>query len=279
MNDMMIAHATDLHLRADPSDANLVRFERLLDHLLTLDPLPDALILSGDLADDGDPQAYRHLRQALERWPAALLLTVGNHDDRSALFEVFPQSRDGNGFAQAAFGLRTWRVILIDTLEPGRAGGGFDQGRAYWLRTELARQAEMPALIVLHHPPADIGLPWIDPGRPPWAKLLAETVAPFKVAGFAAGHVHVGVSTMWQGHRLVTAPAVASDLSLMFAPMAGVAPDGRPLVERGQVGFALHRWADGNLFTYFGRCPYLVMERWDETTRSTVASVMAEKMD
>ena len=279
MDYMLLAHATDLHLRADPTDANHLRFERLLDHLLTLNPLPDALVLSGDLADDGDPQTYRHLRQALERWPTALLLTVGNHDDRAALFAVFPSSNDGNGFAQAALGLGVWRVLLIDTLEQSRAGGGFDQSRAHWLSTELARQTETPALIVLHHPPADIGLSWIDPGRPPWAELLAETVAPFKIAGFAAGHVHTGVSTMWQGHRLVTAPAVSSDLSLMFAPMAGVAPDGRPLVERGQVGFALHRWADGNLCTYFGRCPDAVMERWDETTRSAVASVMAERVN
>jgi 3',5'-cyclic AMP phosphodiesterase CpdA len=277
---MLIAQITDLHLRPNETHQNHERLSRVIGHLSNLNPVPDLLVISGDLANGGEVGSYRALRRALGNWPTRIQLTLGNHDCRDTFLEVFPEAADEDGFAQSSIDLGAGRIIVIDTLEPGRAGGGFCTIRANWLRTELARNPARPTLIVLHHPPTNIGLSWIDPGRRPrWASLLAETIRPFPVVGISAGHVHVGASLAWEAHRLSTCPAVSSDLSLVFAPMDPLAPDGRPLVEQGDPGFALHRWAAGQLYTYFGRCPERVTDRWDASSAQTIVSMMSERED
>ena len=277
---MLIAQITDLHLKSGRDNSNSKRLNRLVDHLIGLNPVPELLVITGDIADGGDTKSYRDLQRVLVRWPARVQITLGNHDRRDAFFEVFPESSNADGFAQSSTDLGNIRVIVIDTLERGRNGGGFCNLRAQWLKAQLEMSPSVPAMIMLHHPPSNIGLPWIDPGRRPrWANLLAETIKPFPVAGIGAGHVHVGGSFAWEGHRLSTCPAVSSDLSLLFAPMDPLAPDGRPLVEQGDPGFALYRWADGQLLTYFGRCPTRVTDRWDDSNSGMIRSMMSERED
>lgn len=135
----------------------------------------------------------------------------------------------------------------------------------------------MPGLIVLHHPPCDIGLDWIDPGEPAWAELLAHTIEPYNVEGLSTGHVHSAALLEWGGHRLTSCPAAISDLALNFAPLAAGDPDGRALVERSTPGFCLHRWQGSGLATYFGRCPDLTLDRWDATTRDLIDEIVAER--
>src|SRR5215467_851813 len=49
---------------------------------------PDALVVSGDLANHGEPDSYRRVRATLEaaaeRLGAELVVAVGNHDARPA---------------------------------------------------------------------------------------------------------------------------------------------------------------------------------------------------
>lgn len=275
---VLVAQATDLHLSVDPDHPNHARFRRLLDHLLGLRPSPDALILSGDIADDGSPQAYELLRRALALWPSKLSVTLGNHDHRQHFLDVFPEFADELGFAQSVLDLGNWRTIAIDTLAEGRAGGTYDEDRASWLRRTLAKAPAVPALLILHHPPTAIGLPWLDPeSNPQWAELLRQTIAPFAIAGLSSGHVHAAASFLWEGHRLTTVPAVSSDASLNFAAMDGIAPDDRPLIEVGAPGFALHRWSDGQINTFFGRCEAVITDRWDGSNERAVAAMLAER--
>ena len=86
-----VAHLSDPHLLAGgarqagvvDTDAGLVR---ALERLAAVDPPPQALVFTGDLADKGEPDAYRRLRELVE--PAAatmgaeVIWTMGNHDER-----------------------------------------------------------------------------------------------------------------------------------------------------------------------------------------------------
>ena len=57
--------------------------------LVALDPQPDAVLLTGDLTDDGDPRSYARVRELLAPLAVPVHPIPGNHDDRDALREAF----------------------------------------------------------------------------------------------------------------------------------------------------------------------------------------------
>ncbi len=274
---MLIAQVTDLHLHADPDHPNLARLNRVLDHLAALQPRPDLLVLSGDLADDGAVESYRHLQAALGRWPGQVAFALGNHDRREHFLDVYGAVHADGGFVQGRTVLDGLQLLVLDSLEDGRHGGAFCAARARWLREALRDIGPAPVLVFLHHPPVDVGIPWIDPGPgQAWIARLDAALQGANVVGICTGHVHLGGVFRWQGRMVVTCPSSSSDLSLAFAPMPPSAPDGRPLVEQGEPAFALHRWQDGQLSTIFGRCPQRVLAGWNAATRQMVADMLGE---
>ncbi|CAN7563415.1 metallophosphoesterase [Massilia sp. LjRoot122] len=276
---MLIAQVTDLHLHADGGHPNLARLHRVLDHLASLQPRPDLLVLSGDLADDGALESYRHLQAALERWPGPLRMALGNHDSRAHFRAVFGDSHVTEGFVQGCSALGGLQVLVLDSLEDGRHGGAFCDARAQWLRAVLQGIGAAPVLVFMHHPPVDVGIPWIDPGAgQAWIARLDAALQGANLAGICTGHVHLGGVFRWRGRTVATCPSSSSDLSLVFAPMQPDAPDGRPLVEQGEPAFALHRWSEDGLATIFGRCPQRVLATWNVATRQMVADMLQEKI-
>jgi len=274
---MLIAQVTDLHLHADPGHPNLARLHRVLAHLAAMRPRPDLLVLSGDLADDGAVDSYRHLQAALAGWPGALRFALGNHDARAHFRAVFGDSHFTDGFVQGRDEFGGLQVVVLDTLEEGRHGGAFCAARAGWLRQAVQDSAGAPLLAFLHHPPVDVGIPWIDPGPgQDWIARLDAALQGANLAGICSGHVHVSGALRWKGRQVLTCPSSSSDLSLAFAPMQAAQPDGRPLVEQGEPAFALHRWEEGGLSTIFGRCPQRVLAHWDAATQAMVAGMLHE---
>ncbi|PSJ43319.1 metallophosphoesterase [Allosphingosinicella deserti] len=274
---MFIAQISDPHLHADAAHPNNQRFLSVIEHLNTLEPRPDRLVVTGDLTDDGAEPSYRLLRKALERCPFPAHLTIGNHDARATFLEVFPDVPATDGFVQSRIALGGLHLILLDTNSPDREGGSYCSVRADWLRRELAELGTEPVLIMMHHPPCDIGIPWIDPGSSAeWAMRIRSALGQSSIVALCTGHVHLGGVFRWQGTPVLTCPSSASDLSLGFAPMQRGVPDGRPLVEQGAPGFALHRWSGDALATYFGRCPERVLAVWDEATRTIIDRMLEE---
>lgn len=274
---MLIAQVTDLHLHADAGHPNLARFERVLDHLVSLQPQPGLLVLSGDLADDGAPESYRHLQDALARWPHPVRFALGNHDKRAHFRAVFGQTHFADGFAQGCSGFGGLQVLVLDSLEDGRNGGAFCEARAGWLRQAVQDSGAAPLLVFLHHPPVDVGISWIDPGpHQDWIARLDGALQGAHVVGICTGHVHLGGVFPWRGRQVVTCPSSSSDLSLAFSPMQAGQPDGRPLVEQGEPAFARHRWDGGGMATIFGRCPQRVLARWDAATEPMVTAMLGE---
>ena len=63
----LIAHVSDTHF-GGPADARR-RADAVIAHLLALDPRPDVLLVSGDVADHGLPEEYAEARAVLDAWP------------------------------------------------------------------------------------------------------------------------------------------------------------------------------------------------------------------
>ena len=55
---------------------------------------PDAVLITGDLVNDGRPNQYEHLRVLLGPLDVPLYLMPGNHDTRAALRAEFSEHRE-----------------------------------------------------------------------------------------------------------------------------------------------------------------------------------------
>ena len=275
---MLVAQITDTHLGfAKRSRGNVERLERVIVAIAGHDP---ALVLvTGDLTETGDPDAYRLLRRMLQPFAGRVLLTVGNHDRRNAFFETFSDIAPQAGFAQTADARGPLRVVMLDTLDEGWETAGFCVQRADWLDACLKQQVDQPTLIALHHPPARTGVDWIDvnaDGR--WSARLSAVVSRHpQVVGLVAGHVHQPVATSFAGRPLLIAPPAALPVAYDIRPIDPEVPDGRALIVARPPGFALHRWTGESLITYFGTADDAPpVAQFDRETQAMVTQRFAE---
>jgi 3',5'-cyclic AMP phosphodiesterase CpdA len=260
-SDFLIAQISDIHLGgavSDGTDANRARLERVLEHLCAMARLPDLLLVTGDLAESGDEDSYRQLKQRLDRCPFPAHVALGNHDKRTAARTVFAY---GEGeFLHYSIDAPGLQIVVLDTLEEGRHGGAFCEAREAWLRATLRKAPERPVLVALHHPPIDTGLDWLttSPNEPWLARLDGALSESRQVVALVAGHVHRPIAASRGGIAVRVCPSVAAPLALDLAALSPELPDGRPLVVDGPPGYALHLWRDGVLTTHFD----FVEEHW-----------------
>lgn len=280
---LVIAQLSDLHLDAGADAGANGRDDRngrrLADVLaMVREHAPDMLFVTGDLTEHGDPREYRRLAAALATLPCPVHLAVGNHDRRYALASVFPDVPMADGFVQYGVEHPALRCIVLDTLAEGRGGGAFCERRAAWLSARLAESAR-PTLILLHHPPVEVGLAWMDPNPgADWIARLHAAIAPHRhVVGLAAGHLHGASATGWHGIPVTVAPSVALPLALSLAAIHADRPDGRAIVVDGPPGFALHRWDGAQLTSHFVTVPGAVVARYDRKTQPMVRGMLAER--
>ena len=111
---------SDTHF-GGPADAR-ERVERVLDHVLALDPAPDLLLVTGDVADHGAPEEYDEARAVLGRWTGPKLVGTGNHDVR-AEFARGLLGREADGPLDQALDLPAARFLMLDSLASRRRRG------------------------------------------------------------------------------------------------------------------------------------------------------------
>lgn len=159
-------------------------------------------VITGDLADAGEPAAYRYLAAALARLPMPVRLLLGNHDDRPAFRAAFPQEPiDADGFVQSVLDTPAGRMIFLDTHEAGTNAGRLCGQRLGWLADRLAEAGDRPFYLFLHHPPLAIGMPSLDSIGLVDAEAFAEVVRPHRVRlrHLFCGHGHRPIGGSWLG--------------------------------------------------------------------------------
>src|SRR5947207_7886533 len=245
---MLIAQLSDPHIKG-PGQLLYDRIdtagylERAVAHVLRLDPLPDLVIMTGDLVDGGKAEEYALLRRLLAPLPMPLYVIPGNHDAREPLRAAFADK----GFFPAAgflqYAVEDWpvRLIALDTLVEGKPHGALCEERLDWLEARLAEQTAKPAMLFMHHPPFECGIETFDKSRLLEGDgRLAELVGRHgNVERAVCGHVHRPIQVRWAGAMASIAPSTAhqatldlhehSRLTMMMEPPA----------------IALHQWRPG----------------------------------
>ncbi|MCX8279793.1 phosphodiesterase [Phyllobacterium sp. 0TCS1.6C] len=201
---MKIIQVTDLHLvAAGATLCGLDPLERLRACIADINVChADAahVIFTGDLSDTGAVDSYHILAGELRKLVPPHHLLLGNHDDRDAFLEVFPEAEAENGFVQKIVHTPEGILCLLDTLLPGRPEGRLDQARLRWLDERLAEAKAEPVYLFAHHPPFPIGIPLLDTmGIIEADELHAALKRHGNVRHVFAGHAHRPVGGSWRG--------------------------------------------------------------------------------
>jgi len=211
----VIAHLSDTHLLGDSLQYGVIhttaRLEEALERLAGVRPAPQAIVLTGDLADLGEPEAYARLRKVVEpvaaNLGAELVWVIGNHDDRGAFSEALLGVRDEEPLDRV-HDIAGLRIIALDTSVPGWHHGELRTSQLEWLGAELATPAPHGTILAMHHPPVPMPMDRI-------AELielrdqpaLAEVVAGTDVRAILAGHYHYSTFATFAGVPVSVASA------------------------------------------------------------------------
>ena len=275
---VLIAQMTDIHVGfapdERPEELNLTRFRATLARLLEGPNRPDMLVLSGD--------SFAKTAALLADCPCPILPLVGNHDSRAGLLGAFPKVVPADGgflhyVVEAPLGLR---IICLDTLEDGRHGGAFCEGRAAWLAARLAEAPDTPTLIFMHHPPVVAGIDWMDPApREPWIERLREVLTgQHQVQAIHCGHLHRQIVTRFAGIPLGVTPSVAPLVAMDLSPIDQNAPDDRELITTEPPTYALHRWDGQSLVSHYERVgDWQVLARFHAGLQPMIRGMFAER--
>lgn len=250
MTTTLLAQLSDPHMRVGAGDrGSATALSAAVRAVLALRPLPEAVLVTGDIADTGATSEYERARELLAPLSMPVHVLAGNHDDRDALRDQFPEVPPANGSGapmQYTARVGDLRIVACDTTRPGRDDGALDGGRLEWLEAQLLADRQTPTVVAMHHPPVTVGLPVLDAiGLPEGdRRALAELLgrAPH-VRRVVAGHVHrtafgalggCGVLACTSSHEQARLEIGAPELTFVDEPAA----------------FALHAAVDGGLVSH-----------------------------
>ncbi|WP_306368331.1 metallophosphoesterase [Nocardiopsis sp. CC223A] len=153
-----------------------------------------ALLLSGDLADAGDPRSYEILREAVEpvaeRLGVPALYMMGNHDERGALRAGLLDEPGSDAPLYYVHRIGGLRIVVLDSTVPGHHHGELGEEQLEWLREELASPAPEGTVLGLHHSPIPSPLPLMDPLGLRSPEKLADVLRGSDVRMVLSGHAH-----------------------------------------------------------------------------------------
>lgn len=200
------------------SDLHLVRHGETSHTLDTADRLERAVacindryadadfcIIAGDLADEGEAEAYHRLRDITAAITIPTYITLGNHDDRPTYLSVFGADQaDETGKVNHVIDAKGYRVIVLDSSEPGRVDGVLTAAQMDWLRARLAEAADRPVIAVLHHNANALHIEADTIRLLDDAPFIAALKTHDDVRQVIAGHVHLTSTAMYHGLPFTT---------------------------------------------------------------------------
>lgn len=190
---------------------------------------PDLIVVTGDLADQGQPVEYDKARNALSRLPGTVNVCPGNHD-LHVPFEVglpFHDPANGGITMSRTMRIGSWLFLFADSNFSGRdlaaggrltdresrmheANGMLGAGEVAWLHDVVAASDAEHVFIWLHHPPAigvgSFHVPEFD------LEVTGVLEAHDRIRGLGAGHVHTDLVVELADRPVFVCPALTINL-------------------------------------------------------------------
>jgi 3',5'-cyclic-AMP phosphodiesterase len=195
---MIIAQVTDTHIAGDAPDAEqrASDLERTIADIKALDPAPDVVIHTGDIAHGGRCADYARAASLLGMAGAPVWVAAGNRDNKENLHQAFSRwacraaSSRCLDYAIEDFPVR---LIAMDSVSPVSNKGDFGPERARQLTELIDAEHTKPIVVFMHHPPFMVPV-----GPDPLNFVSAAAMASLqrtlersgRVVAVFCGHVH-----------------------------------------------------------------------------------------
>lgn len=227
-----LLHLSDPHLLGGPDHLygtvdSEARLKQLFEEVKASGARPEAVIFTGDLADQGEPEAYVKLRAIVEpackAMNAQVIWAMGNHDDRRNFRAGLLDQPGNDSPLDHSYFINGLRVITLDTSVPGFHHGELSEEQLEWLAAELATPAPDGTILALHHPPVpsilDLAVLVELRGQPALAAVLRNS----DVRTILAGHLHYSTTATFAGIPVSVASATCYTQDLNV-PVGGTRP-------------------------------------------------------
>lgn len=210
-----LLHVSDTHFVGDGLLYGSVDVEAhltaLLDQFERSHARPEAIVVTGDMADKGDPAAYRRLRAIVEpvavRLGARVIWVMGNHDSRAAVRVCLLDEQPSSAPIDQVCWLGGLRVITLDTSVPGYHHGALAPAQLAWLADELSTPAPEGTILAMHHPPVPSLLDLAVLVELQDQSRLASVLLGSDVRAILAGHLHYSTTATFAGIGVSVASA------------------------------------------------------------------------
>lgn len=234
--------------RIDSADLLKRAVARIAADMPRIGPI-DAVIVTGDVSDDGKPASYALFRDLMAPLGLPVFVIPGNHDLRAPMRAAFP--------GMPAAGRLNWtakvgdlHLVGLDTLIEGQGGGILDAPTLAFLSDVLAAAGDGPVLLAVHHPPFASGIAFMDAigldGSDRLATVLDASRAQVRIV---CGHIHSVMVAAVGGAVALSGPATCSTFVTDLRPDA---PVGFFLASGG---FMLHDWDGAFRSVHIGNDP------------------------
>ncbi len=197
---MRITQITDSHISVN-NPQRTIDLKACVDAVNALDPQPDLVVHTGDIAHDGLADEYETARSVLDTLSAPYLVIAGNRDRRSELMRVFSDRtavHDGGEFIQYSVEFESVRLIMIDTVSDG-SKGALGVKRLQHIDSMLNTASEKPVIVFMHHSPfeaTEIPDPFQFEDWTDVETLLDMLTQHSGVQAIYCGHIHRNVQAM-----------------------------------------------------------------------------------
>jgi 3',5'-cyclic AMP phosphodiesterase CpdA len=229
----VIVHISDTHLLAEdaalygaiPSGHNL---RLALEQLERSEARPEAIVFTGDLADLGEADAYRRLRDLVEpvaeRMGSTIIWVMGNHDERLRFSSDLMDEPESEQPQDRVYDINGLRIIAFDSTVPGYHHGDMTAAQLEWLRGVLSEPAPHGTLLAMHHPPIPTPIDLMALIELKGQERLAEVVRGTDVRAILGGHLHYTTHSMFAGIPVSVAAATCytMDVAAPLTALSGV---------------------------------------------------------
>ncbi len=200
----------------------------------------DALLVSGDLSNDGSAESYTRLKSLIAPLYLPLCLMSRNHDACDVMRATYDKNLPDIGALNRPRQIGGSQLIGFDTLVEGQGGGTLSPDTLAFLQSALAKADGGPVLLVLHHPPFACGIRFIDDIGLTNRDALGEVLTDYSSAlRLVCGRIHSMIVSDVAGHVALSAPSSCSTFAHDLRPDAPVC------YMTQEDGCLLHRWDSG----------------------------------